>query len=176
MPKRRSPAVDAVKGNGDVKLNEPIRLSTGIMVKLIPVPAAVIMEAQGEIEAPQPPTQAIEGKPGVEMPNLQHPDYIAAQRRYLTDVANAGFDVMALLGVELIGGMPDNDEWLDKLKFLEKLKRLDLTAYDLDIPIEREFVYKRFYAMAKDDWELLSILSGVTQEEIEKAKDTFQGN
>lgn len=171
---KRSPAVDAVKKNGDLDLDEPIKLSTGIMVKLVPVPTATVQEAALAIEDPPVPKQKVEGK-DYPVENPADPDYVRARRDAFNQRVQAGFDVMAMLGVKLVNGLPEDDTWLKELRFLEKRGRLDLSGYDLDDDFEKEFVYKRYYALAGDDWNLLSLISGVTEEDLAKAKENFRG-
>jgi hypothetical protein len=168
----KSPAIDIAKNQQD-NPDELIRLSTGVIVKLIPVPITAIQEASIAIEDPPVPTQTVEGKDyPVENPN--DPDYLKAKNKAFQERIQAGFDVMAMLGIELVDGLPEDDKWLKKLKFLEKRGRLDLSDYDLEDDFELEFVFKRFYAMGSDDWNLLSQLSGVTEEDIAKAEDNFR--
>lgn len=169
----KSPAVEIARNNGKVDLDKPIKLSTGIEVRLIPVPTAAIQEAATVIKDPPIPKQKVEGK-DYPVENPSDPDYLAAKQDAFARRVQAGFDVMAMLGVELIGGLPEDDIWLKKLKFLEKRGHLDLSGYDLDDEFEREFVFKRYYALAGDDWNLLSMLSGVTQEDLERARENFR--
>lgn len=170
----RSPAVDAAKKNGQLNLDEPIKLSTGITVRLIPVPTATIQEAATAIKDPPVPKQKVDGRDyPVENPN--DPDYLAAKQEAFAKRVQAGFDVMAMLGVELVDGLPADDAWLKKLRFLAKRGHLNLDDYDLDDVFEREFVYKRYYALAGDDWNLLSMLSGVSEEDLAAARENFRG-
>lgn len=170
---KRSPAVDVSKKNGDINLNEPVTLSTGITVLLKPVPTALIQEAAQAIKDPKVPQQKIEGK-DYPVDNPNDPEYQRLLQEAFVERVQAGFDVMALMGVDLIDGLPEDDTWLKKLRYLEKRGRIDLSSYDLDDEFEREFVYKRHYALAGDDWNLITKLSGVTEEDIAKAKDNFR--
>lgn len=170
---KRSPAVDVTKDNGHVNLNEPVILSTGITVLLKPVPTALIQEAAQSIKDPSVPQQKVEGKDYL-VDNPNDPEYQRLLQEAFAERVQAGFDVMALMGVELIDGLPQDDNWLQRLKFLEKRNRLDLSGYDLDDQFEKEFVFKRYYALAAEDWNLLTRLSGVTEEDIAKAKDSFR--
>lgn len=169
----KSPAVDVVKKSGDIDFDKPIKLSTGIEVRLVPVPTATIQEAAMAIKDPPVPKQKIEGK-DYPVDNPNDPDYLAAKGEAFGKRIQAGFDVMAMMGVELIDGLPDNDDWLKKLRFLEKRGHLDLSDYDLDDDFEKEFVYKRFFVLAGDDWNLLSVISGVSEEDLAKAKENFR--
>lgn len=167
---KRSPAVDVIHKNG---LNEPIMLSTGIEVRLVPVPITAIQDASLAISDPKVPMIEVEGK-DYPIPNPEHPDYIEAKNKAFRERVQAGFDVMAMLGIKLIDGLPEDDTWLKELKFLEKRGRLDLSGYDLTDEFEKEFIYKRYYAMGAEDWNALSVISGVTEEEIAQASDSFR--
>ena len=170
----KSPAVDVVKKSNGINLDEPVKLSTGIMARLIPVPTASIQEAAMAIKDPPVPMQKVEGKDyPVENPN--DPTYLEEKNEAFAKRIQAGFDVMAMLGVELIDGLPEDGVWLKKLKFLEKRGHLNLKDYDLEDDFEKEFVFKRYYALAGDDWDLLSKLSGVTEEDLAAARDKFRG-
>ena len=177
MTKRRSPAVDIGRnGNGSgPKLNEEHILSTGIKVKLVPVPSATVVQAQRMIVNPPVPRIAIEGKEGLHE-NPVDPDYLQKIQDLNLERAEAQFDILALFGVILVDGLPDDDEWLQKLKLLVKFGRLDIDKYDLDDPLEREFVYKRYIAMSNSDWEILTELSGLSAEDVETAQDNFRSN
>ena len=169
-----SPAVEVAR-NGHHKegLNEPITLSTGYVVRLKPVAAVLIQEAQAKIKEPVVPTQKLDD--GRTTENPQHPDYIQAQRMAYLARAQAGIDTMVLFGVELPEGLPEDEGWLKKLRFMEKRGLLDLSEYDLDEPLEREFIFKKFIAMGNDDWELLGEISGIDAEAVARAKASFPG-
>ena len=171
----RSPAIDTAKKNGHIKLNEPITLTTGIQVQLKPVPITAIQDAQSQIVEPQVPMQEIPGKDGL-YENPTDPDYVRKRAEVFNERVRAGFDVMAIMGIELLGGLPEDNTWLKKLKFLSKRGHLNLDDYDLEDEFELEFLYKRYVVMGNDDWMLLSQISGISEEDIAQAKDSFPGN
>jgi hypothetical protein len=73
--------------------------------------------------------------------------------------------------------MPKDDMWLRKLQRLEKLGHIDLSAYDLDDPVDREFVYKRRFAVGNvGDFMTVYKMSSVTQEDVTAATESFPGN
>jgi len=49
----------------------------------------------------------------------------------------------------------------------------DLSKYDLDNDRIKEFVFKRFYLFGRSSYDILARETGVTEEEIEQAADTF---
>jgi hypothetical protein len=66
--------------------------------------------------------------------------------------------------------------WMPKLKFLEKRGRLDLSQYDLDDPIELEYLYKANIAVGKQDFSLIMSKAGIPTEALKQAEATFPGD
>jgi len=85
----------------------------------------------------------------------------------------ATLDTIILFGIDLVDGIPDDDLWVKKLRYMEKLGHLDLKDYDLDDPDEREFLYKRFIAVSSDDIMEVLRRSGITEADIAQAMKTF---
>jgi hypothetical protein len=165
--------IKTVKEHKNSNDNGVITLSTGIKAKFVAVPVWLIEEALVAIKDPPVPVQEIEGKKHP-VPNPNHPDYVKGLKEAETRRASAALDVLVLFGVELIDGLPDNDLWLRKLQFLAKRGQLNLDGYDLEDELEREFVYKKLIAMGNSDWPELAKLNGVTQEDVERAKELFR--
>ena len=162
--------VKEYKRNND---NGVVTLSTGIRARFVAVPVGLIEEAKAEIKDPPVPMQEVEGKKHPQ-PNPNHPDYIAGCKEAERLRGQAGLDVLALFGVELEDGVPDNDLWIKKLRFLERKKQLNLSEYDLSDEIDRQFIYVKFVAMGNEDWINLGKFNGIRQEDIEQARDTFR--
>jgi hypothetical protein len=78
-------------------------------------------------------------------------------------------DAMALFGVELLDGVPEDGVWVKKLKLLG-------IEFDENDPVERDFYYKKHIALAGPDFALLGRISGLSEEAITAAEDSFQGN
>lgn len=171
----RSPAVEVAKNHQNGKDPDgPVTLSTGVRAILKAVPAGLIDESQAKIKDPPVPLQTIEGR-DLPVENPLDPDYQAGLREANQARGNAIIDVMVLFGMELVDGVPADDNWLKKLKFLEKRNRIDLSSYDLDDELEREFVYKRFVATGTDDLVLIGQISGIRDVDVQQARETFQG-
>lgn len=153
--------------------NGIVTLSTGIKVKFVPISAGLIEEAQAEIKDPPVPLQEIEGKKHPQ-PNYNHPDYVNGMKEAEANRARAGLDVLALFGIELVDGMPEDDKWLKKLHFLAKRGKLNLDDYDLNDEIEREFLYTKFIALGNDDWIRLGKFNGIRGEDVEQARASFR--
>ena len=100
-----------------------------------------------------------------------HPAYLAAMDRWETKRSLASMDAMAMFGVELLDEVPSDEEsdWARKLKLLGM-------DFNLDDPVEREFFYKKYIALAGTDYMLLGSLSGLTEEAIAEAASSFRGN
>jgi hypothetical protein len=83
---------------------------------------------------------------------------------------------MVMFGLDLMDGLPKDETWLKKLKWLEKTNRLDLSNIDFTDPFEKEFAFKKFIAATNPTIMEVTRASGVTQEDIDSATDSFQRN
>jgi len=152
-------------------------LSTGIKARLLPVSISVINEAQAAVPNPEVPQWHNEAKDTWE-DNPNHPDYIRALAQVETDRNVAAIDAMVLFGVELTDGMPEDDYWLRKLRLAirRNLLQLDLSEYDLEDELDREFVFKKYVAVAAPDTRELMEASGINEEDIAEASRSFPDN
>lgn len=169
-------AIEVARAKRDVaNTDNTFELPDGRRGKVIPVSASIIEEAARAVKAPRPPKVFIEDK-GREEENPNDPEYLLAIDEYERARGVAIMDVMVMLGLELIDGLPEDDAWLTKLRFLSKRGQINLDDYDLDDPIEREFVYKRF--VISPSWVLTKITeaSGISPEEVDSAEATFPGS
>lgn len=158
-------------------------LSTGVRVVIRPVPPNIVREAMAAIPDPEVPTFWNETKEREE-PNPSHPAYHAALRRAEEERANAAIDISMLMGVKLVDGVPSREEWaeqypdqeywLDELKRLERMGFMDLKRFDLDDPVDLEFVFKKYWAIATEDLMQLDKLMGVSEEQIKAAEERFR--
>jgi hypothetical protein len=178
MAKRKSAAVEvagATRSRDDV-----VQLSTGYWIRIKPVSASLIDEAQSVIKEPDVPTYYIEEKDRHE-PNPSDPAYLRALERLDVERAIAAADTIILFGVDLVNedgtpaDIPDG-EWITKLKFLERRGQMDLSIYDFDDPLDREFVFKKYIAVAAPDFMIISEASGIREEDIDRAKRSFKSN
>lgn len=178
MANRKSAAVDvaeAVREQTGV-----VQLSTGYWIRIKPVSASLIDEAQSVLREPPVPEFYIAEKDRYE-PNPSDPAYLRALERLDVDRAIAAADTIILFGVELVNedGSPyviESGEWMKKLKFLEKRGQLDLSVYDLDDPLDMEFIFKKYIAVAAPDFVIISEASGIREEDISRAKRSFKSN
>ena len=149
-------------------------LSTGVRIHIHPVSARLLTECMARVEKPTVPTYFDEDRER-DFPNPSDPTYLVALEERDSEQTNVAMDALIMFGVELIDGVPD-DGWEKKLRLLEKLGHLDLSEYDLDEDLDRQFVYKKFVAVSAADMSILQKASGVvTEEDLDKAEESFPG-
>lgn len=166
-----SPAVEVAK---EISNKDGILvLDDGVRIRIRPVSAALISDVSARVKDPEPPIVFIKDKDRSE-PNTSDPGYvrgleIASQKRGM-----AVIDAMVMFGVELLDGIPSDESWLRRLKFMENKGMIDLGGYDLNDPFEREFLYKRYVVVNNNIITQISKASGLSSEDVERAKDSFQ--
>jgi hypothetical protein len=176
-PSKESPVVQTAKQRIASNGYEPniITLKTGDVVEILPVSASLIDEVTSRVKDPEIPMWHNDDK-GRDEPNPSDPVYV----RELADIERqrgiAALDAMIMFGVKLVDGVPEDERWLDNLKFMEMQGLLDLESYNLDDELTREFLYKRFIAVDTPLITLISEVSGMTGEEIEQAQKSFPSN
>ena len=169
VAKRRSQITNEVE--------DELTLSTGYRARLLPVSISIINEAQAAIPDPPVPMWYNESK-GVEEPNPDHPDYAAAIERTEQERNLAAIDAIIMFGVELVDGLPENDDWLKKMRLRSKmgLTKVDLSQYDLKDPIEIQYIFKKYIAVGTRDIVTLMKFAGVTEDSISEASRSFRSD
>lgn len=152
-----------------------ITLPTGVKALIMPVSASLISEVTGSVKTPVVPIWHNEDK-GRDEPNPSDPAYMEALEDMERERGMAAIDAMIMFGVELVDGLPQDDGWLKKLKYLEKRGRLVLEGYDLNDSMDLEFLYKRYIAVDSSVLEMITEASGVSPEEIDLAESSFPGS
>jgi hypothetical protein len=152
-----------------------IVLADGKKAKLNPISASLIDEVTSRIEDPMVPMWHNPEKDRDE-PNPSDPEYLRKLAKANRERGAAAIDAIVMFGIELLEGVPDDNSWLDRLKLMERLGKVDLSIYDLSNPIDKEFLYKRFVAVSNDILTKISEVSGITPSEVEKAEKSFRGN
>lgn len=155
--------------------NEPIVLPGGARINIMPVSATLLDEVSSRVVDPSPPMVYIESKDREE-PNPLDPMYIKELERNERRRNVAAMDIMAMFGIELVDGVPNDDRWLRKLQFAEKRGHIDLSDYDLEDEFDLEFLYKRFIILSAKLLNQIGTASGLNAEEVAKAEETFQSN
>jgi hypothetical protein len=168
-----SAAVKVARKKDSFDATVEITLTTGVRARLKPVAASLIDEAVATVELPEIPVWHNPDK-GRDEANPNDPTYIRELGETDRKRGIAAIDTMIMVGVELIDGLPEDGKWLEQLKLLEKRGRLDLSGYDLESEIEKEFVYKRYFAMSAEDLAVLSQISSVKEEDITDAVKSFR--
>ena len=83
-----------------------------------------VEKAASKVEFPAVPVQTLEDGRQVENPN--HPDYLKARQDAFRKASMAGLDVMIVF-CDLIDGLPTDDGWIKKLRYLEKLGHIEVS-------------------------------------------------
>ena len=165
--KMREPAVLVAEKKAGRREQQISRLSTGVSAVLSPVSASLIDEVTAKVKDPKVPTWHNEEK-GRDEPNPGDPDYIEALSDAERERGKAAMDALVMFGVDLVDGVPEDDEWLVKLQFLGVVENRELST------MEREFVYKKYVAVSAADIGRITELSGISSEELQEAEATFQ--
>ena len=172
----KSPAVELAKRERNQTEKNLITLSSGVRVRIHSVSGWLVDDVKTRVKNPPVPIWHNPDNDRDEE-NPIDPNYLEALREANQKRWDAWFDTLVLFGMELVDGMPEDDTWLHKLRRLEKLGHIDLTAYDLDDPVDREFMYKRRIAIGNaTDFVHVQQMSSVTQEDVAKATDSFPGD
>lgn len=171
-----SPAVFVAKNIAERTVNEKtVTLKTGDIVKILPVSATLIDEVVAGVLDPEVPMWFNEDKQRNE-PNPSDPKYLKEMQQAERKRGVAAMDAMVMFGVEMITPIPDKSVWLTKLQKLEKMGRINLSAYDLNDPIDVEFLYKRFIISDTNLLNEISKVSGIITEDVERAERSFPSN
>ena len=173
-PTKTNPAVQVAKNGRFDREKVEVTLATGDRVRIMPVSASLIDEVTSKIPEPKIPVW-FDKERDIEVPNPDHPEYIKAVDDMNRKRGIAAMDALVMFGVEFIDGMPEDKSWIKKLKFMEKRKQVDLSEYDLDDPLDQEFLYKRFIAVDTQTISLISEVSGISPDEVAQAEASFQG-
>lgn len=167
-----NPVADKLREQNEAKIKT---LSTGIRVIIHPVSSFELQELAITIPEPTPPVWR-DPETGRELENRDDPHFIAEKSARDMKRGLLSLDAM-IIGVELVDGLPSDDTWLSVLEFKAKRGILDLSGFNLDNPIEREFVYKKYVAFVDtSDWELLQGKIKETQGAAQTADAVFQGD
>lgn len=142
-----------------------VTLSTGVRVRIKPVSASLIQEVVAKIEYPDVPKWHNPEKGRVE-DNPLDPDYRRKVAQVSQDRGKAALDALAMFGVELADGLPEDETWIRQLNLLG-------ITFD-DNPVDKKYYYTKHIAVGNmDDWNKISRASGVTEEGIAAARASF---
>jgi hypothetical protein len=145
----------------------------GYKIRTKAIPVAIITDVTNKIPDPEIPVWHNEEYNRDEQ-NPNDPAYIKAQEEVDRRRGEAMIDATVMFGIDIIGGVPPTEQWLPKLKFMEKRGQIDLSIYDLSDELEREFVFKRYIIANIALINYIQNMSSVTPEDIGKAGKPFR--
>ena len=157
--------------------NASIVLSTGVVLKARAVSTLVITDLTRRLTKPTVPT-VYNKDIGRDEENPFSPEYVGKMEKWEADVSSGMIDTFILLGTELVSipkGMPgaDGKEW-----------REDMELLGIEISSSKKHSYllwiKYVAAPSQNDISeiitAVSRLSGVIEEDVDEAVDTFPGD
>jgi len=166
-------AASEVKAERAKKSKDKIRtLSSGYRVRMKSVAANIIREVQLKIKDPVVPTFPHPNDPELTVENPSHPDYLVAKQDVVDQRSTAAMDAMILFGLDLLDPIPEENEWLEKLSFMGLIDEKDLESIN---GYQRELYFKKFVVADATVVTQIAQMSGVTQEMIAEARDSFPG-
>lgn len=172
---KTSPAVAVAKEQrSKPDLGGIIELSTGVRIRIRTVPPGLLEDVVAQIEDPPVPMFYDEERER-EYPNPTDPQYAKDMAHAERDRSIAMIETIVLFGIELVDGLPEDEDWVRKLKFLHKRGVFDLSGYDLKDDLDKEFLFKRYICLgnAEDLSHIVSSVQGIQPEDIDRARHTF---
>jgi hypothetical protein len=145
----------------------------GYTIKVKAIPIAIISDVTNRIPEPEIPVWHNPEYDRDEQ-NPNDPAFLKAKDEVDRKRGEAMIDATVMFGIDLPDGIPPTDEWLTKLKFMEKRGQIDLSGYDLSDPLEKEFVFKRYIIANIALINYIQNMSAVTPEDVVKAGKPFR--
>jgi len=170
----KSPAAEVAARVAKGSEPESEYLSTGVRARIVPVSASLVDSTVSLVKNPPVPKFYNEEK-GREEDNPLDPVYLAAREEAERKRIAAAIDAMIMFGVELVDGLPEDDRWLEKLQFLARRGQLDLSGYDLEASLDREFLYKKFVAVGSADLIRIGEKAGLRPQDVSDQLKSFRG-
>lgn len=173
---KKKPAVEVAREQAAQKRNENkvYTDSNEVQYRLVPVSAIAVQAAMSKV--PDPKIRTFKNPTtGTEDANPQHPDYIRELGEVENERALASADTFVMFGFEIIDGLncdERGEKWLDQLAYLGLIND-DEAEKAKDDPFVYEFYYKKYKLSDATTITKIQSLSGVTQEQIAAAKDSF---
>lgn len=146
-----NPVVDKLRQSQEDKIKV---LSTGVRVIVDGISTFEIQEINMAMETVRPPIVR-DPETGRDIENYDDPHYKEAVTEQNLKRGLLVLDAM-LIGVTLVDGLPQDDGWINVLRFKEKRGLISLADLDLNNPIEKEYAFKKYVAFIDSkDWEIL---------------------
>jgi hypothetical protein len=158
-----------------------VQLTTGYKAIVSPVSLSILNDVQMSIKYPSVPMVEHPDKGRMEE-NPNDPAYLAAVEEVEVRRNLAAADAMVMFGVQLIDDegvpfkYPEDLSWLKKLKYFQKRGMVNLDDFDLEDEFDLEFLFKKYIAVGAGDIMTIGRMSGVSEEAVQKAQATFQGD
>lgn len=174
-PANSNPATVVATRKLNQESQEVFETPYGDKYRLRPIPTLLMAEVMAEIKDPIPPTY-VNPQTGREEENFASPEY--AEQRAAAKKARdeAAMDAMIYFGIELITAVPQ-DDWAKEYQWYLKRHGKTLNLSNIEDPIEREFLYKKYrVATSPDIMTKLAEINGfgsVTEEQLTAARATF---
>jgi len=168
----------AVKKQLDKTENQDgvITLTSGVKVKLHPVGTYVMREAHMKIRKPLVPHAPHPNDPNDKTKSIENPNdpaYQDALVDYDNEIERVSVDALCLFGIEIVDGYPVEDtRWFKNLKTMKLIEK-DVEYDSLD-EYDIEFLYKKYVIATPPIMMKLSVLSGLTQAEVDKSVESFR--
>jgi hypothetical protein len=145
----------------------------GYTVRVKAMPAAIISDVTNRIPDPEIPVWYNKDMERDEE-NATDPGYIRAKEAVDRKRGESMIDATVMFGIELPDGVPPTEDWLPRLKFMEKRHQIDLSGFDLNDSLELEFVFKRYIIANIALISFIQKISSVTPEDVGKAGQPFR--
>ena len=147
-------------------------LSTGVVGRIIPVGASLVDDVVASIRDPKVP-MFFNADKGREEENPLDPEYIEEMERTERRRAIAAMETLLLFGLEL-ESVPPDEEWLPRLQLMAKRGHITLDGFDLNDPLEKELIYKKYIAVGTADLIQIGQQAGLTSRDVEEAARSFK--
>ncbi len=172
-PKKAAADTKKASANKKKSKNKITTTPSGYRVKLVPVAANVLREAQSRI--PDATTRTFTNPTdGKEYENPAHPEYIAEVKLVQEERTKASMSAMVLFGMELLEPIPEDNEWLEKCRFAKLITEEEYKeAISTDGKYMREMLFKTYVVSDFTIINQIASMSGVTQEMVAQARDSF---
>ena len=145
----------------------------GTKIRLIAVPVGIVQDSLIQLIPPKAPMFYDEDKDR-EYENPNDPDYLNDVAMYDQKRGVVTTEAFCMFGIELLDGLPKDDAWLKRLKFMHKKGTLDLSWVDWDDETDVEFLFKRYVVGTTEVITTISQKTAVTSEAVAQAKTGFQ--
>jgi len=166
-------AIETAREMADETQDEDLWEVEGYTIKVKAIPVAIISDVTARIPEPDVPSWHNPEYDRDEQ-NPNDPAYLKAKDEVDRKRGEAMIDATVMFGISLPNGVPPTEEWLPKLKFMEKRGQVDLSSYDLSDPLEEEFVFKRYIIANIALINYIQNLSSVMPEDITHAGRPFR--